>query len=108
MINDTMETNVADRVATSRARFSEKLSELSRRVDSVREAARPMQVATQPWFLFAAAGAVGFWLGVRRPTSRAERRLSGHSSPGITRLLVREVLLAAAGAYTRKLVQQRT
>lgn len=102
---------VADRVAASKARLAEKLSELGRRVDAMREAARPVKTATQPWVLFGASFAVGFLLG-RRPPRHVLPVVSGATlaraaRPGILGALAREILLASAAAYARRFVEDR-
>jgi hypothetical protein len=102
---ETERFDVAERVADSKARLSEKLSELSKRVDSVRDAARPAQIVKRPWFPFVAAGIVGLLIGARRPRPRApagRSELPMARPPSLGSALAREVLLSAAGAYTRR------
>lgn len=59
--------DVAERVAASKARLEDRLSELSRRVGGVREGLKPSQVLQRPWVIFGLSAAVGYWLGHRPP-----------------------------------------
>jgi hypothetical protein len=103
--------DVAERVAASKARLSDRLSELSRRVDAVREAAHPAELVKRPLVLFAAAGVLGLWLGSRprrralpEPAATAGPSVTIRQPPGVLRSVLREVLVAAAGAWTRKYI----
>ena len=105
---ETERFDVAERLAVSKARLSDKLHELSRRVDTVREKADKAQVLKEPWVLVAAATALGFLIGLRR---RGPRLPSGTTfrhgaivGPGIARTVLREVLVAAAGSMTRRYI----
>lgn len=59
--------DVAERVAASKARLEDRLSELSRRVGGVREGLKPSQLLQRPWVIFGLSAAVGYWLGHRPP-----------------------------------------
>ncbi len=110
---ETEKFDVAERVAVSKARLSEKLSELGRRVDTFRDKAKVIEYAKQPWFLFAAAGVVGFLSGLRI-ASRRHRRLAlppGAAPPArpqtIPRAIIKEILVVAAGVATKRFLVGR-
>jgi hypothetical protein len=102
---ETERFDVSERVAESKARLADKLSELARRVDSVRDSAQKAKVIREPWFVFAAAVAIGFTLGARRRRPRVVSVApEGMLVPGIGRSVIREILIAAAGAMTRRYI----
>jgi hypothetical protein len=98
-MHETERFDVAERVAISKARLSEKLSELARRVDHARESVRPEHLAKKPWVI-AAAGIAGFLVGLRLRRPRAE--MVRGRDPSIVRSVVREILIVAAGHATRR------
>jgi hypothetical protein len=104
---------VNERLEDTRARFSDKLAELGRRVDALQERTHELQeLATKPAVIFGAAMALGIWLGTRggkKPfdvsTSEGTVRIQPHQR-GIVGSLLREVLLVAAGAATRRYINR--
>jgi hypothetical protein len=105
---ETERFDVAERAAVAKARLSEKLHALADRVDGLRESARPLQVVKKPWFPFAVGFAIGLIAGARRPRPRVvESRALTVARPTITGAILREILIAAAGTYTRKYIHQR-
>jgi hypothetical protein len=114
MIMQEEEPSIAERLEDSKARFADKLAELGRRVDMLQDKTHELQaLAKRPIVVFGAAAALGLWLGARggrRPiavatpegTVRIER-----PQPGLVRSVVREVVLVAAGAWTRKYLNKR-
>jgi hypothetical protein len=103
-MEETQRFDVAERVAMSKARLSEKLSELARRVETVREKADPETIARKPW-VFVGAGVAGFLIGLARRgprTTRTPGEPRTASPPSLARTLIREILVAAAGTYTRR------
>jgi hypothetical protein len=100
-MEETQRFDVAERVAISKARLSEKLSELARRVESAKQKADPEKIARKPWVI-GLAGVAGFLIGMALRGPRTPRVAGPAAPPGILRTLVREVLVAAAGSYTRK------
>jgi len=104
---ETERFDVAERAAVAKARLSEKLHALADRVDGLRESARPLQVVKKPWFPFAVGFAIGLLAGARRPRVRVESRALTVTRPTITGAIVREILIAAAGTYTRRYIHQR-
>jgi hypothetical protein len=105
---ETERFDVAERLAVSKARLSDKLHELSRRVDTVRETASKAQVLKQPWVLVAAATAIGFVIGLRRRRARLPAgttfKHGAIVAPGIGSTVLREILVAAAGSMTRRYI----
>ena len=98
-MHETERFDVAERVAISKARLQEKLSELARRVEDARAHMKPEHIAKKPWVI-AAVGAAGFLigLGLRRPrVARVSAR-----DPSIIRGVIREILIVAAGTATRR------
>jgi hypothetical protein len=100
-MHETDRFDIAERVAVSKARLSEKLSELARRMETAREKVqRPAELARKPWVL-AAAGVAGFLVGLRlRRSHRASGAVGRH--PSIARAVLREILITAAGTATRR------
>jgi hypothetical protein len=106
--------SIAERLEDSKARFSDKLAELGRRVDALQDRTHELQaLAKKPLVVFGAAVALGLWLGSRGGRSpiavatpdgtvRIER-----PQPGLLRAVVREVVLVSAGAWTRKYLNKR-
>jgi hypothetical protein len=107
---ESEKTEVADRVAESRARLGERIDELGRRVDAVRErAASVRRVAGRPIVKAVVAGIAGFWAGsvlgrIVRPGPARPRVVA---PPGIGRSMIREALVVAAGAMTRSWINRR-
>jgi len=104
---ETERFDVAERVAVAKARLSEKLSTLAERVDGFREAARPMHIASRPWFLISVGVAVGFWMGFRRPREHTPRVARATARPTLLGAVVREVLIVAAGTATRRYLHDK-
>lgn len=108
-------SSVAERLEDSKARFSDKMAELGRRVDMLQDKTHALQAfAQKPLVVFGAAVALGLWLGSRDGrgpiavatpdggTLRIER-----PQPSLLRAVVREVVMVTAGAWTRKYINKR-
>lgn len=104
---DNDKSDVAERLEDSKARFADKLSELGRRVDSLQDRTHALKAfASRPLVGFAAAAALGLWLGSRRPRAARSGTPSVVSPPGILRAVFREILVVAAGSATRNYINK--
>ena len=107
--------DLAERLESSKARISDKLAELGRRVDAIQERTHELkELATRPAVVFGVAAALGLWLGSRRPRTERLAISADHgmvrvarTHPGILRSAVREVVVVAAGMWTRKYIEKR-
>jgi ElaB/YqjD/DUF883 family membrane-anchored ribosome-binding protein len=102
--------DIAERVALAKARLSEKLSELTRRVESFRDKASVERarsvVVEHRWLALGGAAALGFLIGVTRPRVRA-LPAPGAAQKSIPRAVLMEIFVAAAGYATRKYLADR-
>jgi hypothetical protein len=105
---------IAERLEHSKERFSDKLAELGRRVGALQDKTDELKAfAKKPAVVFGVAAALGLWLGSRGgrapiavQTSEGTVRIA-RPQPSIVGAVVREVLLVAAGAWTRKYLNKR-
>jgi hypothetical protein len=113
IMQENEKSSVAERLEDSKARFSDKLAELGRRVDMLQDKTHELQaLARKPLVVFGAAAALGLWIGsrggrapiavaTREGTVRIER-----PQPSLLRAVFREAILVTAGAWTRKYINK--
>lgn len=93
---ETERQEVDERVASSKARLSDKLSELAHRVEAVRDAVQPSQLIRRPWVRFGLAALAGYVIGSRLP------RLG----PPILAPLLKEAVLVLGSAALEQFARQ--
>src|SRR6185312_14043343 len=83
--------DVAERVALAKARLSEKLSELARRVETFRDKASVERVRTairdHRWLAMGGAATLGFLIGMGRS------RAPAHAAPGVAQKSIPRAIL---------------
>lgn len=87
---------VDERVASSKARLGDKLSELAHRVDAAREAVQPAQLIRRPWVRFGLAMLAGYVVGSRLP-----RR-----GPAMLAPLLREAVMVVGSTALHQVARQ--
>jgi hypothetical protein len=86
---------VDERVASSKARLSDKLSELAHRVDAARDAVQPAQLIRRPWVRFGMAALAGYIIGSRAP----------RFGPSILAPLLKEAVLVLGSTALRRVAR---
>ncbi len=95
---ETDRHDVEERVASSKARLSDKLSELGHRVDAARDAVQPAQLIKRTWVRFGIAAFAGYILGSRLP----------RVGPAILGPLLKEAVFVLGSTALRQMAREYT